>query len=406
MPRLPRPATDPLSPARAFRPGPAGTHPSSRPAQPTSLLLCLLRLATAPFLSARAHRPVPPRRLSARPIRRPGLLLCLLLLATALPCAAEPLRLALWHTGLGRDGPGLLLRDIRRGAADVLAARDALLGLAPDAVLLLDIDHDRDALALSAFAALLAEAGLALPHTYAPRPNSGLATGLDLDGNGRRGEADDAQGWGRFAGAGGMALLSRWPIREDHDFTDFLWQDLPGTQLPMRDGQLFPSPGILARQRLSSTGHWQVRLNTPQGPLTLLAWHAGPPLFGGPHDRNALRNAAETAFWRWRLDTAPPETPFVLIGDANLDPGAGAGNRAEIAALLAHPLLQDLAPQATPPGTDTPPTATAHWPDGPGALRVDYLLPDRRLTVLQSGLVWPGPEATHAILWADLLMPD
>lgn len=368
---------------------------------------CLPTKRAAPFSPAQLPRPVPPgRRLSSRPAPLTSLLLCLLLLATALPSRAEPLRLALWHTGLSRDGPGLLLRDIRRGAEDVLAARDALLALAPDAVLLLDIDHDRDGLAMSAFAALLAGGGLALPHAYAPRPNNGLATGLDLDGNGRRGEADDAQGWGRFAGAGGMALLSRWPIREDHDFSDFLWQDLPGTQLPMHNGQPFPSAEILAQQRLSSTGHWQVTLRTPQGPLTVLAWHAGPPLFGGPHDRNALRNAAETAFWRWRLDTAPPQTPFVLIGNANLDPDAGAGDRAEIAALLAHPLRQDPAPQAPLPGTDAPTTATAHWPDGPGALRVDYLLPDRRLTVLQSGLVWPSPEATHALLWADLLLPD
>lgn len=279
--------------------------------------------------------------------------------------------------------------------------------LTPDAILLLDVDHDRDLLALRAFAALLAEGGLVLPHAHAPRPNSGLATGLDLDGNGRRGEADDAQGWGRFAGAGGMALLSRWPIGGSLDFSDFLWQDLPGTQLPMQAGQPFPSPEVFAVQRLSSTGHWQVTLATPGGPLTLLAWHAGPPLFGGPHDRNALRNAAETAFWRWRLDTAPPQTPFVLIGNSNLDPQAGAGDRAVMGALLAHPLLQDPAPQAPLPGTIGPPTtATAHWPDGPGALRVDYLLPDRRLIVRAVGMLWPSPGATHAILWADLILPD
>lgn len=321
---------------------------------------------------------------------------------TALPAPAQPLRLALYHTGLGRDGPGLLLRDIRRGVADVLAARDALVALRPDAVLLLDFDHDRDLVALRAFQALLAEGGWPLPEAYAPRPNAGMATGLDLDGNGRRGEADDAQGWGRFSGAGGMALLSRLPIAATTDHSAFLWRDLPGARLPRVDGAAYPSDAVFAVQRLSSTGHWEVTLQTPGGPLTLLAWHAGPPVFGGPHRRNALRNADETAFWRWRLDTAAPPGAFVLIGESNLDPEAGAGERAEMAALLADPRLQDPAPAAPLPAGGPPVRATAYWPNGPGALRVDYLLPARAIRVRESGLVWPGPEAVHAIVWADL----
>jgi len=318
-------------------------------------------------------------------------------------------RLALFHTGLGRDGPGLLLRDIRRGEADVLRARDALIALRPDAVLLLDIDHDRDAVALTAFAALLAEGGWPMPHHLAPRPNTGLATGLDLDGDGRRGEGDDAQGWGRFAGAGGMALLSRLPIRADHltDHSARLWRDLPGARLPRQDGRLFPSAAVFDLQRLSSTGHWEVALDTPAGPLWLLAWHAGPPVFGGQLQRNHNRNADETAFWRWRLDggLGPLPGDFVLLGDSNLDPGAGAGERAEMARLLAHPLLQDPAPAAPLPTGGPPTTATGHWPDGPGALRVDYLLPAARLQVRDSGLIWPGADSRHAIVWADIVVP-
>ncbi|MCB1390383.1 MAG: endonuclease/exonuclease/phosphatase family protein [Rhodobacteraceae bacterium] len=314
------------------------------------------------------------------------------------------MRLAVYHTGLGRDGPGLLLRDIRRSAADVLRVRDALVALNPDAVLLLDFDHDRDLLALRAFQRMLADAGLALPQTFAPRPNAGIATGLDLDGDGRRGEADDAQGWGRFSGAGGMALLSRWPVAAATDHSAFLWRDLPGARLPRVNGEAYPSAAVFDVQRLSSTGHWEVTLDTPAGPLTLLAWHAGPPVFGGPHERNRRRNADETAFWRWRLDTAPPATPFVLLGDANLDPDAGAGERAEMAALLSHPLLRDPAPEAPLPSGGPPTRATASWPDGPGALRVDYLLPSRALRVLSTGLQWPSPEAVHAIVWADLAL--
>ena len=224
-----------------------------------------------------------------------------------------------------------------------------------------------------------------------------MATGLDLDGDGRRGESDDAQGWGRFAGAGGMALLSRLPISASRDHSGFLWRDLPANRYPRLQGQPFPSAEAFARQRLASAGFWDVTLDTPQGPLPLLAWHAGPPVFGGPHRRNHWRNADETAFWHWRLDggLAPVPEPFVLMGNANLDPAAGAGDRAAMAALLAHPRLQD--PLAGQP--------TANWPDGPGALRVDYLLPSRRLRVLDSGVLWPHPAATHALIWAEVAVP-
>ncbi|MCB1410166.1 MAG: endonuclease/exonuclease/phosphatase family protein [Rhodobacteraceae bacterium] len=328
----------------------------------------------------------------------------------ALPAQADTLRIALFHTDLGRDGPGLLLRDIRQRTPDVLAARDAIVAARPDVLLLLDLDYDLDGLALAAFADLLTAAGLALPHRIALRPNTGMATGLDMDGDGRFGTLDDAQGWGRFAGAGGMAMLSRLPIRADTliDHSALLWRDLPDARLPRVDGALFPSDAVFAEQRLSSTNHWEVAIDTPSGLLHLMAWHAGPPAFGGPHDRNRLRNGDETAFWRRRLDGAfgpAPPTPFVLLGGANLDPDQGDGDHDQIRALLQHPALLDPAPRAAAPPPGVPPTATAHWPDGPGALRVDYLLPSEGLQVRDSGLVWPQGTAHHALVWVSIAWP-
>lgn len=307
----------------------------------------------------------------------------------------------MYHTGLGRDGPGLLLRDIRREAADVILARDTLTALAPDIVLLLDFDHDYEGRALRVFQSLLFTAGLELPHSYAPRPNSGLASGIDLDGDGRRNDPDDAQGWGRFPGAGGMAILSRWPIDTTglRDHSALLWAELPDNRYPRVDGQPYPSPEAYRLQRLSSTGHWEVPVATPQGALRLLAWHAGPPVFGGPQGRNAARNADETLFWLQRLEATPQ--PFVLLGDSNLDPQAGAGDRSVMARLLGHPTLQDPAPRARLPSGELS-SATAYWPNGPGALRTDYLLPSAGIRVLAQGLVWPSIEATHAVVWADL----
>ncbi|MFN3954260.1 MAG: endonuclease/exonuclease/phosphatase family protein [Pararhodobacter sp.] len=321
------------------------------------------------------------------------------------------MRIAVFQSGLGRDGPGLLLRDILRREEDVLAARDVIAAARPDILLLLRFDWDHDGQALAGFAALLSEAGHPMPYHFAPRPNTGWATGLDMDGDGRTGTPDDAQGWGRFSGAGGMALLARLPIMAEaaQDHSTFLWRDLPGALIPMRDGAPFPSAAVFDVQRLSSAGHWQVPLRLPDGSaLHVLAWHAGPPAFGGPMQRNRRRNHDETAFWALFLDGVlpfpPPAPPFVLIGNSNLDPEAGDGIQGAMQALLGHPALQDPRPMGPHPQTGTPGVATAYWPRGPGALRVSYILPDAGQDVLDAGLIWPE-TGSHALVWLDLALP-
>lgn len=324
--------------------------------------------------------------------------------------AHESLRVAVYHAGLGRNGPGILLRDIRRAEADVLRARDTITALAPDILLLLDFDWDLTGAALSAFGALLTEGGHAMPHTLAPRPNTGIATGLDLDGDGRLGTNDDAQGWAEFAGGGGLALLSRWPIDADAliDHTGFLWRDLPDARLPRRDGRVFPDETVFAIQRLASVAAFEVPVRVRGAPLSILAYHAGPPVFGGAENRNFNRNADETAFWHHRLGGrfGPlPAAPFVLLANANLDPERGDGDQRQMRALLSLPQLQDPRPSAPLPATGATDTATAHWPDGPGALRVDYALPSADLAVVDAGLSWPAGDARHALVWVDLEWP-
>lgn len=351
------------------------------------------------------------------------LLLLGLFLAGAASAEPASLRLAVWNLEMARAGPGVLLRDLGRGdpAAEHAAARIA--ARAPDAILLLGFDWDLEGRALAAFQALLAERGHAMPHAFAPRPNRGLATGLDLDGDGRLGEPDDAQGWGRFTGEGGMALLSRLPIEPARDFTSLLWRDAPGADLP--EGVL--APDALAVQRLSTTGHWDVALRLPGGGrLRVLAWHATPPVFDGPEDRNGRRSADEARLWALYLDGRlgeAPEAPFVLLGDANLDPEDGDGRREAIRALLDHPGLQDPAPRGG--GADAPQEAadrahrgdpaldTADWggDPGPGNLRVGYALPSSDLPVLASGLDWPAPDrpegaSRHALIWVDVAPPE
>ena len=321
-----------------------------------------------------------------------------------------------------RRGPGLLLRDILRDDDPQITAIAAVIAaLSPDILLLQEVDHDHDLHALRALRDRLAQDGPHYPHILALRPNGGMHTGHDMDGNGRCCDARDAQGYGAFTGQGGMALLSRLPIDHDavQDFSDLLWRDLPGALLPTHDdGTAFPSPEAQAVQRLSYTSHWVVPVLLPSGPLHLLAFHATPPVFDGPEDANGRRNHDEIRFWQVFLDGAygpPPQARFVLMGDANLDPDDSDGRQRAIRALLADPRLQDPRPMRPGPVAPTPDISgdprlhTVDWPDpGPGSLRVSYILPSRDLRILDAGIHWPEDSTTasrHRLVWVDLTLP-
>lgn len=157
---------------------------------------------------------------------------------------ADTLRIATWNAELSCDGPGLLLRDILRGDdAQIAAAAQTLAAVAPDIVLLQNVDYDLELRALTAFRDLVAEQGPFYGTLFALLPNTGMATGHDMDGDGRLGEPEDAQGHGAFSGQGGMAILSRYPVDHAHvqDLSAIMWRDLPQAMLPTVNGAPFPS---------------------------------------------------------------------------------------------------------------------------------------------------------------------
>ncbi|SDE62871.1 endonuclease/exonuclease/phosphatase family protein [Limimaricola pyoseonensis] len=339
---------------------------------------------------------------------------------------AETLRLASYGPGLSRDGPGLLLRDILKGEAQVAAAIAVIAHAAPDILLLTGFDRDADGAALAAFAdALHADGGPDYPYRLALPSNAGRPSGADLDGDGRAHGPRDAQGYGRFTGDGALALLSRHPLGPARDLSPLPWRDLPGAAWPVTGGAPFPSEAVHAVRLLSSTGHWVVPAETPSGPVTLMAFAATPPVFDGPEDLNGRRNRDEIRLWARLLDgdLGPvPEPPFAILGRAHLDPVDGEGRHAAIAALLADPRLMDPRPAspggraaADPGQRGDPALDTADWrdpPEGPGNLRVDYVLPSRAgWRVTGAGVVWPeaGPLAeaaatasSHRLVWVDL----
>ena len=331
---------------------------------------------------------------------------------------ADTLRIATFHTELSRKGPGLLLRDILDGDPQAEAVAEVVAHAAPDVLILQGIDYDHGQAALAALRDLIEAAGVAYPHIFALRPNSGMASGHDLDGDGRLGEPEDAQGYGWFAGEGGMAILSRHPVdlAGVQDFSDLLWKDLPGA---------IPDEGMKAEvQRLSSVGHWAVPITIGDRRLTLLTFHATPPVFDGPEDRNGRRNHDEIVFWQRYLDGAYGDVPghaFVLAGNANLDPVDGDGRKEAISGLLADPRLQDPMPQRAGPAARAegqmgdPALDTAAWGEPvPGHLRVSYVLPSADLKVAASGVVWPGEgdplaaaatqASRHRLVWVDLVI--
>lgn len=332
---------------------------------------------------------------------------------------ADTLRIATYNADLSAPGPGLLLQDLAKGGTpQQQAAAQVVANLDADVLLLTGIDFDLEGRALAAFADLVAQNGLRYPHLMPLRPNTGIPTGLDLNGNGQLAEARDAMGWGRFPGEGGMAVLSRLPIGPDiRDLSGFLWADLPGNLMPDTD----PARAV---QRLATTGQYEVPLLLPGGgTLRLLAYYASPPVFDGPEDRNGRRNHDETAFWlrflAGELPIKPPAPPFVLLGQPNLDPLDGEGRADAIRALLANPLLQDLAPKGNhgrlePKQRGDPALDTVLY-DGIGGLRVEQVLPSSDLTVTASGVLWPpdrdqmaatlATASRHRPLWVEVTLP-
>ena len=308
---------------------------------------------------------------------------------------AETIRVAAFAAPLSSDGPGLLLRDIQAGDdTQIMAIQKVIAHVAPDILVLTDFDYDLDGIALAAFAAFFTKP---YPHLFALRPNAGLATGLDLNSNGRLGEARDAQGYGRFAGDGGMAILSRFPILAGQvtDLSDMLWKDLPDATLPQLADAPFLSAAVLDELRLSSNGHWIVPIAVPGGPpLSVMAFDATPPVFDGPEDMNGLRNRDELRLWAHVLvgGLGPAPDSFVIAGNANLDPNGGEGYRQAMTDFLALSSLQDPLPDQV----------TASWPeDGPGDLRVSYVLPSRDWRITDAGVFCPAPNDPDRVLIGD-----
>lgn len=386
-----------------------------------------------------------------------GLFLCLALGAchhrtAPMPNHSQSLRFATYNTSLYGENSGELIRRLEQGDEPARKIAAVLQSVRPDVVLLNEFDYDPAGRAADLFQKNYLEQSqygnqpLHYPYRYLAPVNTGVPSGLDLDGNGQTGgegrnAGNDAWGYGLHPGQYGMLVLSRFPLEESaiRTFQHFRWADLPGALRPVdpATGKHWHPDTIWQQLRLSSKSHWDIPVHTPQGIIHLLAAHPTPPVFDGPEDRNGRRNHDEIRLLAEYLGNAP--TPWlcddqgrcgnlsehahaVIVGDLNADPQDGDSVPGTIHQLLDHPRIgPDPAPRsqgaverARQYGLPRQGDSALHTGDfGPrsGTLRLDYVLPTRGLETVASGVHWPtenSPEAQlangsdHHLVWLDL----
>ena len=379
--------------------------------------------------------------------------LALAVLCTA--CATRPealtVRFATFNAAMGLSGSGELAERLESGDDPALAALAGILQtVRPDVLLLNEFDFEPGV----DTARLLQDNYLSIPQngrepiaytwTFSAPVNTGLDSGLDLDGNGVSGEPADAWGFGLFPGQYGMLLLSRLPLdaQDARTFQQFHWRAMPGARQPMLPGgQSFYSPDTWARLRLSSKSHWDVPVRVGPTVVHMLVSHPTPPVFDGEEDRNGRRNHDEIRFWadyvqgaayfrddQGRTGGLPEGRAFVIAGDLNADPLDGDSVPGTIARLLEHPLVNSTCTPASEGAVEAartqaganaiqrgdPAFDTADFSDRvTGNLRVDYVLPAGDLAVAGCGVYWPasgqaGHElisfSDHRLTWLDVVL--
>lgn len=395
--------------------------------------------------------------------------LCLaaLLIGLGLPSAAQvcgpsvsSVRFATFNAYLNRPEAGQLAADLLAGDAQARAVAEIIQRVRPDVLLINEFDLPGSALGeldgVDPVAVFLGrylsvsqggQAPIDYPHGFYAGVNTGVASGFDLDDDGRLNGPADALGYGAFPGQYGMLLLSRLPIESDsvRTFQHLAWADMPGNLLP----RPFYSDAEAALLPVSSKSHWDIPVVVDDKVVHVLAAHPTPPIFDGPEDRNGRRNFDEIRLWADYISGGSAASyivadggqrgglerraRFVIMGDYNADPKDGDSREGAIAQLLEHRRVNAAQPPASrggrleaeieglrnlahvgDPGFDTVDIDPARA----GNLRIDYVLPSKRgIRIRCGGVFWParGEEgralvgdgepivsSDHRLVWQDL----
>ncbi len=262
--------------------------------------------------------------------------------------AANNLRIATFNIAMGLPEEGRLGQDLASGQESRLQqVAEILQRVRPDIIVLNEFDYDSHHDAADLFnehylaISWNGQQTIQYPYSYRGPVNTGVDSGLDLDGNGTTGEPQDAWGYGNFPGQYGMLVLSRFPIRQDatRTFQNFPWSSIPFAQRPINpDGSSYYPDNIWSQLRLSSKSHWDLLIDVNGRDLHFLVHHPTPPVFDGPEDRNGKRNHDENRFWIGYLSRGDRDyivddkgevggldgnSAFIIAGDLNADPMDG-----------------------------------------------------------------------------------
>ena len=114
--------------------------------------------------------------------------------------APDTIRIATFNANLNRKGAGVLIQDMAKRDPQILAVAEIILLVRPDILLINEIDHDLQGIAVDAFRALLSSGvgdspGLDYPHRHIGPMNTGVPSGFDLDGGQDHGRARCAGIW-------------------------------------------------------------------------------------------------------------------------------------------------------------------------------------------------------------------
>ncbi len=371
-------------------------------------------------------------------------------------CAqAAPVRVATFNVAMGLPDEGALSARLARDDDQALSNLAAVLQrVRPDVILLNEFDYTAgpenvDRLRAHYLARPQAPglSAIEYPHSFTAPVNTGVDSGLDLDGDGALHGPGDAWGYGQFPGQYGMLVLSRFPIDLEavRTFREFHWRAMPDAARPaIPGGRPFYDDETWARLRLSSKSHWDLPLQLPHAALHLLASHPTPPVFDGPEDRNGARNRDEIRFWADYIrpghgdyivdDAGRPgglaeDAAWVVAGDLNADPADGDSRPGGIDLFLDGDWVNhDCVPTsagaveaakqqagANLEHAGDPAHDTADFNDRyTGNLRADYVLTGADVEVSDCGVFWPragepGHETVgfsdHRLVWIDLRLP-
>ena len=396
-------------------------------------------------------------------------LISLLLLSSLTACTQAPVRgdpanhakestvrVATYNASLYSDEAGGLIRELEGDSSHARKIAAVLQQVRPDLVLLNEFDYDDAHRAADLFQKNYLEVAqvgggepLRYPYHYLAPVNTGVPSGLDLDGNGEAGgegraRGNDAWGYGLHPGQYGMLVLSKYPIdtAQVRTFQQLRWSTMPDALRPIDPASRkhFHSDEVWKQLRLSSKSHWDVPVRTPQGIVHFLASHPTPPVFDGPEDRNGKRNHDEIRLWteylspgdkpwlcddRGRCGGLAADARFVIAGDLNNDPVDGDGLHSAILELLEHPRVLRMPTPRSDGGAETahayagkgiqhqgsPAHVTGDFGPRVGAMRLDYVLPSTGFNLVESGVFWPtaqSPQAAiadgsdHHLIWVDL----